>query len=138
MVFVRAGHSEPKLEESLRIGLPVVDRDHGELIALLDRFRGVPRVAINSEVAGDLIYSIGKALCDHFTAEERIMEGLAVPEDEFQTHLDDHNRIIEEYVSLQERVIASPNTMVEEILDTVRAWVLTHIKEHDLKIRNYL
>lgn len=122
----------------MRLGVAEIDGDHQALLGLFARLCNARLATINSEVAGELLCQLGQAIFDHFTREELVMSRLPIPEELLRSHVADHTRIVEEYVALQQRVMVSPDTPIGSIVGVVGGWVVAHIEEHDLRIRDYL
>lgn len=126
------------LPANMLLGIAPLDAEHAELVAQLRRLQAIQNQPISSEIVGEVNHVIGRALLAHFENEEVIMKLSAMPADELQEHMSEHLRIVEEYTNLQLAMIEGGNVPASEIIDKVEGWVMDHIANFDLAIRQYV
>jgi hemerythrin len=127
-----------KLPPELVTGVGAIDDEHRLLIAQLDSLHKVHDQTLDSEVMGEFAYVIGQTLLAHFKSEEEIMKRSKMPVDEILGHTEEHSRIIEEYVALQAHMMKNPQTKVHDIVQLVESWIIDHIANFDVPIKNYV
>lgn len=129
-----------KLPPELVVGIGVVDEQHRLLLAQLDYLTcKAEGQTLDSEIMGECAYVIGQTLLMHFRTEEEIMWRNKTPADQLARHIDDHGRIISEYVALQELIMTKPDTKIHDVLGMIEDWIVTHIADFDvpaLRINN--
>ncbi len=126
-----------QLPPKLVTGIAAIDDEHRLLIAQFDYLRKERDQTLDSETMGECAYVIGQTLLDHFKNEEELMKRSNMPADEIDRHIKEHSRIINEYVALQEKIMANPKSKVRDVLHHVEQWTVAHIAEYDLAIRRY-
>ncbi len=75
-------------------------------------------------------------LIDHFASEEQVMRTLGLPPDMLARHIDDHSRIIEQITQLSFDLMKQRLIERKTIMAKVKDWVLGHLTEYDLQLRN--
>lgn len=124
--------------DSLVIGVPVIDEQHALLCSLANRLLDHPEARAQHEFVVDIITELGKFLILHFKTEEMMMRQLGVPADEYEHHVRAHNQIIDEYADLNMAAAHVGHHTSLEIFNLVKQWVGDHFHCSDAKIRNYL
>ena len=69
---------------------------------------------------------------EHFKTEEEIIRYSRVPANELARHVEDHYRIIDEYVALQGLIMTKQHQHINDVLDTIKNWVIQHIADFDV------
>lgn len=136
--FELPGLDGVELPEEMRLGVDLLDCQHQYLFSQLAAFQKWGTRSISSEIASELFHLIGKTLLDHFQDEEAFMKEISMPGAELNAHIEDHTRIINEYVYLQDLTFLAPNMKIYEFLDPIENWITTHLVNFDLHIRDYL
>lgn len=121
-----------RLPSELVTGITVVDEQHRMLLSQYEFMRGKRHLSLTSEFMGDCLHDIGQTLMEHFKTEEDVMRYSRVPADELARHVEDHFRIIDEYVALQGLVMTKPHQHIHDVLGTVENWVIQHIANFDV------
>lgn len=125
-------------QDSLTIGMPVIDEQHILLFQLANRLLDRPDALIHDELVVDILTDLGKFLILHFQTEEAMMRKLGMPQDEYAQHMHAHNVIIDEYAELNLAAARDRHHTAAEIFTQVRQWVSDHLHTSDAKLRNYL
>ncbi len=127
-----------QLPPELLTGVGAIDEEHRLLIAQLDYLRKAQDQTVDSEIMGECAHVIGRALMNHFKTEEEIMKRSTMPADEVQRHIQEHGRIIEEYVALQGTIMTMPRTKISDVTQTIENWIIGHAAVFDVPIKQYL
>jgi hemerythrin len=123
--------------EEYQIGVPSVDYEHQELIALINAAHERARVAGGADLAvGDFLGEIYARIGAHFALEERIMRGHDY--DQYPAHKADHERLLDQIRDImddyEERRLFDERVLGERL----RAWFSDHFKTHDARLHRHL
>ena len=135
----RKSDSKPSgLDPSRLIGVPILDQQHEELVALLGQLAKEPDALITSESVVDMMTLLMKKLPEHFHDEETYMKSCGMPAILVKDHVDRHTKIAEELAHLQFDSMHNRGVKVSDIVRVVNDWILHHIDNVDLEIRKYI
>jgi hemerythrin len=123
--------------ETLRIGLPVIDAQHRMLTELVDKLIARPKAKIDSEQASEIFFKVSRLVEIHFETEEGMMRHCGVPADLFERHRQAHNRILDECAQISVQVMAGRSMTVAEVFPMLRNMIVGHIVEYDLALKDY-
>lgn len=130
-------HLQDTENDPLRVGIPLVDDEHAELMAAITRLMGPPAIHINSEEFSEIISRLGRQLAEHFNHEEEIIRSCGLPVHDATAHIKAHVEILEQYTRLQLDLMFHPSPDQEEIVDMIRSWIVLHLTTFDFKLRAY-
>jgi hemerythrin-like metal-binding protein len=122
---------------SLATGNEVVDREHKELIALIDRLELTGNGPEGSGIQNALD-DLTAYVFVHFQMEEKLMRREGYPDDDLQAHLAEHRELdlrTSEFVRLYE---AGELTSVQPIVDFLYEWLNHHIQEVDKEMAAFV
>ena len=125
------------IDPSLMIGVPVIDKEHHDLVQLLDRLISNPEAFPGTESFSEVLSKIGEQLKLHFTNEERLFKAVGMPEADVTSHIQAHLRIFEQYTQLNLDLMQGNISNRAKTLRIIKEWVIDHVVHHDLKIREY-
>ena len=123
---------------SLLIGVPSIDQEHRDLIAQLDALMASPGAHPRSEAFSEILDQLGREITTHFQNEENIFTSFAMPADEILSHVQAHNAILEQYTGLCLDLMRGKALDHSIVLTMIKRWVIGHVEDYDLKIRDYL
>ena len=126
------------IDPALMIGLPSIDREHHELVALLDRLMGCPDVQPGSEGFLASVETIGRRLAAHMHNEEHLFASIGLPEADVASHVRAHAEIMEQYARLSLDLEQGNSSGRSEVLRMIKNWVIEHVVQHNLKLKLYL
>jgi hemerythrin-like metal-binding protein len=122
---------------SLATGNKVVDREHKELIALIDRLE-----LTGSGPDGSGIRNALDDMTDyvfvHFQMEEKLMRREGYPDDELRAHLAEHRELDLRTSEFVRRYEAGELTSVQPIVDFLYEWLNHHIQEVDKEMASFV
>ena len=130
--------SSPRIPPSLLIGVPSIDQEHRELIVQLDSLMANPDAHPRSEAFSEILDQLGRQITTHFQNEENIFTSFDMPADEVLSHVQAHNAILEQYTGLCLDLMRGKALDHSEVLAMIKHWIIGHVVNHDLKIRDYL
>ena len=127
----------PLLKASMRIGLPAIDREHHALLSHLNRLIENPQLPA-SESFVDVLTCLGGAIDAHFRSEEKILGACGMPAAEVEQHVQAHTEILEQYADLNYGLMTGENVSRPDVLMMIHHWIIGHLLQHDLRIRDFL
>jgi hypothetical protein len=75
----RANARHPPLEFAIRVGMPVIDREHVALVRQLDRLNDDKDAQPGSEAFSEILSRLGRQINAHFDSEEEILRSCEMP-----------------------------------------------------------
>lgn len=121
-------------EESYKIGVKLIDKQHKELFRMVDELMK----AVEQNASGiDLKLIIGflkEYVVYHFNAEEDYQQSISYCD--MERHKELHNRFAKTVLEYEKRLIASDYDIevVRELGEMLTAWLISHIANIDQKI----
>ena len=134
----RFSAKHPETEFALRIGLPVIDRQHAELVGRLEHLNAEREAQPGGDAFSLSLSRLGLQIGEHFDTEEGILRSCGMPDDLVREHVQAHTEILEQYARLNIELMAGMCRSREETLGLIRRWVVEHVLTHDSRIRDYL
>lgn len=135
---ISSTRSSSETPSSLLIGVPSIDQEHRELLSQLDSLMANPEAHPRSEVFSEILDQLGRQITAHFQNEENIFISLDMPSDVILRHVQEHNAILEQYTGLCLDLMRGKVLDHSEVLKMIKHWIIGHVEDHDLKIRDYL
>ncbi len=120
--------------DSLLIGIPVIDRQHKEIAGIVDQMLTNRKLEINEEKAVDLLTELSAILGKHFDTEEHMMRRLPIPQEVFEAHCREHTRVLGDLVDLNLAVAAGQHQPIEQYAERLERWFIEEVVLHDLDI----
>lgn len=124
-----------KWTDELKIDGGQIDAEHQELIRIANRMGEISDPDLESEEIRKVIHALYDYVRTHFSREEVYMEEVGFPL--LQEHKIKHEAIISE---MNNDLISAGNMgdVLRNFKNLVKRWVVDHITEEDLKIRDHL
>lgn len=121
-------------EKIQHIGLPVLDEQHGKLIALCNSLIRAMTLGKGENTLKTVFNELNDYTVYHFTDEERYMKEIGYPHLKEHQYL--HAVLIKKVNDFRDRLLYSKVTP-EEALAFLNNWIVTHIAEEDTRIGRY-
>ncbi len=120
--------------KSFEIGIGEIDRQHRKLVDFINVLAAAivegGRLPEVRDVAGQLL----EYAASHFRAEEKLMDGCSLPDEEKVSHRHAHSLFVEK----AQEILLRPDLLQEEVsqqvLEFLTTWLISHILGSDLKI----
>lgn len=127
---------EPDDFASIELGIPSIDAEHrGQLERMNALGAAIARGGAPEQIADDLADLIDY-LDAHFNTEKKLMREQGYPRAD--THLQDHEAALALLRELRERLGAGDLAALEQLLRTLRVWLVSHIDTADRALATYL
>jgi hemerythrin-like metal-binding protein len=121
---------------ALELGSPEVDEQHKMLIDIANDFLHAVREGEGSENVQETFKRLREYTVTHFYDEEQFMGRMNYPG--LKDHQVQHTLIIQQVKAYQRRLYEGEVTSVEEMLDFLKKWLVEHIVQQDLKLKQHL
>jgi hemerythrin-like metal-binding protein len=122
----------------LRIGVPSIDSEHFHLVMLLDCLILGPTETSQAERFSEVLHALGQQIAHHFNSEEMFFRSCGMPYHEVSAHIQAHDAILEQYAQLNMDMMANEAQALSGAARMIKQWILGHLLEHDVKIRQYV
>lgn len=116
-------------DESFRVGVEEVDRQHQRLVDLVNELHREMSKRRGLAVLERVLNSLVDYTEKHFAYEERLMRESAYPG--FSQHKAGHDELTRRVREMQSRFLSGDNTLLAELLNFLSEWLIQHIKGSD-------
>ena len=113
-----------------------MDDDHRALFQTANRLYEEILSGRNQKLLEDTLNFLIRYTEEHFIQEEKLMEDYDFPE--YETHIRQHERLIEEVQELRRKYVAGEIRMDMSIVNLLKDWIINHILTEDRKYGPYL
>lgn len=122
--------------DEFEVGVPAVDHEHRELIALINRLHD-DLLAGGSDVTISLyLWEIYARISAHFALEERIMRDARY--DRYAEHKADHERLLDEIRDIMDDYEDHRHYEDAALAQRLRDWFGVHFRTHDARLHRRL
>jgi hemerythrin-like metal-binding protein len=121
----------------LRTGILSIDQEHLELLTLLGKLTE-PQTRLETALFSQIANQLGTLIPKHFESEEDFFRSCGMPSDEVAAHVQAHNRILEQFSQLDFDAMADKELVQSEVGMMIRGWIVDHLYEYDVQIRQYV
>jgi hemerythrin len=127
--------TESSWTDDLSLGIEAIDLEHQRQVALLDAIAAA--IADGRPPAGvlDLIDQLVEYTNAHFLAEQLMMRLHAYPL--YSAHVTEHDGLLAQARALRAAVASGADGSPAALVDTLRTWLLTHIRGMDRTYDEY-
>lgn len=118
-------------KEAFNTNIPVLDRQHRKIFAVLNRLYDAAQTPTDSNSVTQSLSEMHEYADLHFTTEERLMAQYEYPE--IETQRNQHIFYREQIARLTGAFDAKDETACKNSLQFLKDWFLDHILQEDLK-----
>ena len=122
--------------DSLSVGIPSIDEQHRELVAILNELHEAMMERRGRDVLGGLFARLIDYTKYHFSHEEELLERAQYAE--FTAHRTQHVMLAEKVKQLQAQFEAGKITLGVEVMEFLRDWLRNHIAVSDKRYAGFL
>lgn len=119
-----------KWNENLCVGDPTIDKQHHELVNLLNKLEEATCQRLSTETAAQTLEQLLNYTMEHFAAEERWMRQNGYKD--LQHHIEQHRNLTAKVMNLKEELKTADKTINKEIVALITDWILDHIMGSDI------
>jgi hemerythrin len=112
------------------------DREHKELINLINRLHDAMKAGQGKQVIGDVLNGLISYTQNHFAAEERLMKAHAYPA--YETHKKAHNQLTMTVLDFQKGFMDGSVPLSHEVMMFLKDWLSGHIQGVDREYGPFL
>lgn len=118
-------------DESMSVGVPVLDEDHKVLIRLINDYTDALENDEGLLVTDSIFSALGDYIHYHFTREEGIMEKAGYPN--LDKHKRSHRALEDHFMELRDSYVLFPNAHSEQnVKRFLEDWLCSHILKVDM------
>jgi hemerythrin len=121
--------------ESLSVGVAEIDRQHKQLVDILNQLLGMDGVTVDSETISDTLTRMTDYADYHFKSEEGFMQKYAYPD--YATHRREHIAFMRKTAELAMGTMVYRKTVPTDMLEYLKTWLVEHILVSDMKYKQF-
>lgn len=121
--------------DALSVGIEEVDQQHKALVGMLNDLNAAIHEHHGSAEARKTLDRLAEYTRVHFATEEGVMRLIRYPG--FEVHKNQHEHLISEVVSLQEKLDNKQASITFELLHFLKVWLSKHITESDKRFGEF-
>ena len=121
--------------DALSVGIEEVDQQHKALVGMLNDLTAAIHEYHGSAEARKTLDRLAEYTRVHFATEEGVMRLIRYPG--FEVHMNQHEHLISEVVSLQEKLDNKQASVTFELLHFLKVWLSKHITESDKRFGEF-
>ena len=115
-----------------------LDLQHQNLLMILNEFNEAVGQGQGKVVAFSILNKLVQYTEDHFRDEEKLMKIARFPDDEFNAHVKEHERLIQAIFKLCSEWEGKGEEALPQLGLFLKEWLLEHILKVDKKYREYV
>jgi len=125
------------LDPALLTGVPLIDDEHLALVGQLDALEGNEQAHPRSEVFSEILSRLGAQISKHFDDEEVVLNVVGMPADLIAGHVQAHIDILDQYTRLNLDLMRGEPLDRSDVLLMIKGWIIDHVLDFDIRIRDY-
>lgn len=118
----------------LETGVRAIDRQHEELIGMLNELDAAHAGGCPQSVLDDVLQRLGTYVIFHFGTEEALMAGLPHNEAHARQHRHEHAGFIDKLTGLRAQAADNGRQTMEALIDYLNEWLYQHILKSDREL----
>lgn len=118
----------------LETGVRAIDRQHEELIGMLNELDAAHAGGCPQSVLDDVLQRLGTYVIFHFGTEEALMAGLPHNEEHARQHRHEHAGFIDKLAGLRAQGADNGRQTMEALIDYLNEWLYQHILKSDREL----
>lgn len=118
------------------VGVPAVDFEHQELIALINQLHESLHAGDSPDRLRQFVGELSARISAHFALEEKMMREARY--DQYAEHKQDHEALLDEIADIGDAVGDDSAQSSDELADELDAWFSVHFSTHDARLHKRL
>jgi len=118
----------------LETGVRAIDRQHEELIGMLNELDAAHAGGCPQSVLDDVLQRLGTYVIFHFGTEEALMAGLPHNEEHARQRRHEHAGFIDKLAGLRAQGADDGRQTMEALIDYLNEWLYQHILKSDREL----
>jgi hemerythrin-like metal-binding protein len=123
-------------KEEFSVGVPDVDHEHRELIALINKVHDHLGRAGSDMTVSEFLGEIHARIAAHFALEERIMQSHRY--DGYPDHKADHERLLDDLREIMDAYKEERGYDEDRLARQLENWFTLHFRTHDARLHRHL
>lgn len=123
-------------DKSFSVGIEELDKQHKLLMVIINQLNHAISHHRGRDVLQETLNMLFKYTQNHFSYEEKQMLKSKYPD--YETHKLEHEQLAKRVKQYQQRVDSGDETVLDELMDFLKVWLLNHNKGTDKKYAPYL
>ena len=121
--------------QSLSVGIEEIDRQHKQLVNMLNQLLVFDGVTVDSETISDTLTRMTDYADYHFNSEEHYMQEYGYPE--YETHRKEHIEFMRKTAQFSLDTMEYKKTIPADMLEYLKTWVIEHILKSDMAYKPF-
>lgn len=122
----------PFWDDSLRIGIDLIDEQHAAIAELAVRVAQYPETALSSDAGTTFLAGFFRVVAFHFDTEEQLMATYPVPASWREAHIRAHSAMLETIVAYSyDQTLGQRSKRIAEIMQDLSEIVVEHVRNCD-------
>ncbi len=122
--------------EEFTIGVPAIDREHREIVALVNRVYAQLADPDSDVTISDFLGELHARMAAHFETEEQLMRTRRY--DQTEQHVAEHERLLDELREMMDQYEQAREYDETHLARRLGDWFTLHFKVHDSRLRDRL
>jgi len=123
-------------DSTYSVNIQRCDEQHQKLFSLLNALHDAMRVGRGRSVVGPIVEDLAQYTQTHFQAEEALLQQASYPN--LPTHLTEHKKFVAQVGKFQQDIDSGVTGNSIAIVEFLKNWLATHIKQTDHQYGAYL
>ncbi|KAF0118367.1 MAG: hemerythrin family protein [Rhodospirillaceae bacterium] len=116
--------------DSLSVGITVIDDDHKKLVAMVNDLYDSMQVGRSKEATGRVLQGLIDYTLTHFAREERFFAETGYPAS--TTHKREHEDLTRQVIDVQKKYSSGSSSILSvQLMGFLKNWLLNHIQGSD-------
>ena len=121
--------------ESLSVGVEEIDRQHKQLLKMLNQLIDLDGITVGSETISDTLTKMTDYADYHFNSEEHYMQKYAYPD--YEIHRRQHIEFMRKTAEFSLATMAYEKTVPADMLTYLKNWLVEHIMQSDMQFKPF-
>jgi len=123
-------------DDSIATGIDLIDDQHKELVALINRLNSAMQQGLGKAVVGEILDELGRYAVFHFEQEETLFDQYGYPETD--QHKAVHQKLLGQATEFIEQFQSGQTGMSRDLFLFLKDWLTNHIKGVDKRYVPFL